>query len=282
MGIQIFENVQFGQLRGMNIDGKAWLMGTDVARRLGYINPQKAIRDHVDYEDKTVNDSFSVNGTTPVLISESGVYSLIFSSKMPQAREFKHWVTSEVLPAIRQTGSYVAQPSPEDFNMALQQTLLQTQQLIKAMDAKYHHAIDAIADLRPKAEYCEQVLEVPNCLTTSQVAKDLGRSAIALNQLLHELKVQYKQGEVWMLYAEWQNLGLTDYRSHLIEEHSMVKQRMVWTQKGRAWIINMIEKGMTPREALKAMAPLCQAPHCSPKEGGKIGLGVEQMVLVFE
>ena len=76
-------------------------MGTDVARRLGYSNPQKAIRDHVDEEDKTVNETFSVNGTMPILINESGFYALILSSKMPQAREFKHWVTSEVLPTIR-------------------------------------------------------------------------------------------------------------------------------------------------------------------------------------
>lgn len=105
--IQKFESGLFGQLRGMNIGGEAWLMATDVARRLGYTNPQKAIRDHVDDEDKTLNDSFTVNGTIPVLINESGLYSLILQSKLPRAREFKRWVTSEVLPQIRRTGGYV-------------------------------------------------------------------------------------------------------------------------------------------------------------------------------
>ena len=91
MEIQFFDNSKFGQLRGMNINGEAWLMATDVARRLGYTNPQKTIRDHVDDEDKTLNESFTVNGTLPILINESGLYALILSSKLPQAREFKHW-----------------------------------------------------------------------------------------------------------------------------------------------------------------------------------------------
>ena len=75
--IQIFKDDQFGQLRGMNINGEAWLMATDVARKLGYTNPQKAIRDHIDAEDKMLNNSFTINGTIPILINESGFYSLI-------------------------------------------------------------------------------------------------------------------------------------------------------------------------------------------------------------
>lgn len=112
--IQKFESGLFGQLRGMNIGGEAWLMATDVARRLGYANPQKAIRDHVDDEDKTLNESFTVNGTVPVLINESGLYSLILSSKLPRAREFKRWVTSEVLPQIRRSGGYIPLAAEDD------------------------------------------------------------------------------------------------------------------------------------------------------------------------
>ena len=114
MEIKIFENEQFGQLRGININGEAWLMATDVARKLGYTNPQKAIRDHVDDDDKTVNESFTVNGTRPVLVNKSGVYSLILSSKLPQAREFKHWVTAVVLPQIRKTDGYIPVSADDD------------------------------------------------------------------------------------------------------------------------------------------------------------------------
>ena len=104
--VQIFENAEFGRVRTIEVKGSPYFVGKDVAEILGYSNPQKAIRDHVDDEDRTVNDSFTVNGTKGLLINESGLYSLILSSKLPTAKKFKRWVTSEVLPAIRKTGSY--------------------------------------------------------------------------------------------------------------------------------------------------------------------------------
>ena len=104
--LQIFKNKEFGEIRTMIIDGEPWFVGKDVAVALGYTNPQKAIRDHVDDEDKTLNELFTVNGTQGILINESGLYSLVLSSKLPSAKKFKHWVTSEVLPSIRKTGMY--------------------------------------------------------------------------------------------------------------------------------------------------------------------------------
>lgn len=115
----VFQNPEFGQLRTTTIDSEPWWVGKDVAVALGYSNPQKAIRDHVDQEDRGVNDSFTVNGTMAILINESGLYSLILSSKLPSAKRFKHWVTSEVLPAIRKTGKYatdvVDRLTPDDY-----------------------------------------------------------------------------------------------------------------------------------------------------------------------
>lgn len=107
--MQVFNNPEFGKVRVVTIDKEPWFVGKDVAMALGYTNPQKAIRDHVDAEDTTVNDSFTVNGTKGILINESGVYSLIFGSKLPTAKKFKHWVTSEVLPDIRKHGLYAKQ-----------------------------------------------------------------------------------------------------------------------------------------------------------------------------
>ena len=104
-----FTNPEFGQVRTVEIDGTPWLVGKDVAEALGYTNPQKAIRDHVDEEDKGVNDSFTPGGTqTLVVINESGLYSLVLSSKLPTAKKFRRWVTSEVLPSIRKHGGYIA------------------------------------------------------------------------------------------------------------------------------------------------------------------------------
>lgn len=109
--IQIFANDQFGEVRTLTKDGEPWFVGKDVAEILGYANSRKAIADHVDAEDKTdgvtIRDSIG-RDQTPVLINESGLYSLILSSKLPTARAFKRWVTSEVLPAIRKHGEYTA------------------------------------------------------------------------------------------------------------------------------------------------------------------------------
>lgn len=87
---------------------KLYFVGKDIAEILGYSNPQKALRDHIDNEDKTLNESFTVNGTKGILINESGLYSLILSSKLPSAKKFKRWVTSEVLPTIRKTGGFIS------------------------------------------------------------------------------------------------------------------------------------------------------------------------------
>lgn len=104
--LQIFNSEEFGEIRTVNINGEPWLAGKDVAVALGYTNPQKAIRDHVINEDRTVNESFTVNGTKVILINESGLYALIFGSKLESAQRFKRWVTKEVLPTIRKTGGY--------------------------------------------------------------------------------------------------------------------------------------------------------------------------------
>lgn len=106
--LKIFENPEFGKIRTVAIDGEPWLVGKDVAIVLGYKNPQEAIRTHVDQEDKGVSEILTPGGKQKIpIINESGVYSLAFSSKLPKAKRFKHWVTSEVLPSIRKTGGYM-------------------------------------------------------------------------------------------------------------------------------------------------------------------------------
>lgn len=132
-----FSNPEFGQVRTVEIDGTPWLVGKDVAIALGYKNPQRAIRDHVDTEDQGVTKTVTPSGEQEMLIiNESGLYSLILSSKMPKAKAFKHWVTSEVLPAIRKTGAY------ESF---------QAQQHIEQLEAtntRLNAAIQAVSEAK--------------------------------------------------------------------------------------------------------------------------------------
>lgn len=140
--LMIFNNPEFGEIRTVGLDGEPLLVGKDVALALGYTNPQKAIRDHVDDEDKTVNKTFSVNGTPIVLINESGLYSLVLSSKLPGAKKFKRWVTSEVLPSIRKHGAYMTSDtidkminSPE-FGIKLLTALRDEQDKRKALETE--------------------------------------------------------------------------------------------------------------------------------------------------
>lgn len=167
--IQKIESGLFGQLRGMNIGGEAWLMATDVARRLGYANPQKAIRDHVDDEDKTLNDSFTVNGTIPVLINESGLYSLILQSKLPRAREFKRWVTSEVLPQIRRTGGYIPLAAEDDEKTILAKA-------VRILNRTLEQKDELLEAQRPKVDFANAVTTGDGCILMSELAKLLTRN----------------------------------------------------------------------------------------------------------
>lgn len=130
--IQIFKKQEFGSIRTVVKNDEPWFAGKDVAIALGYSNPQKAIRDHIDSEDRTVNESFTVNGTPITLINESGLYSLILSSKLPSAKQFKRWVTSEVLPSIRKSGGYNADATMQSVvqTLATMQRVLEAQQEI--------------------------------------------------------------------------------------------------------------------------------------------------------
>lgn len=108
-----FTNEEFGTIRTVQIDGDPYFSGKDVAVALGYKNPQEAVRNHVDEDDRTVSDLLTVNGTALTIINESGLYSLILSSKLPGAKRFKHWVTGEVLPTLRKTGRYEVQQATQ-------------------------------------------------------------------------------------------------------------------------------------------------------------------------
>ena len=146
--LQIFNNPEFGEVRTVNIGGEPWLVGKDVSVALGYANPQRAIRDHVDDEDKGVTEMVTPGGTQKVpIINESGLYSLVLSSKLPTAKKFKRWVTSEVLPAIRKTGGYHVPQSPEE---QMAQGLLAAQKLLAEKDKR-------IEEMRPKEIFADAV-----------------------------------------------------------------------------------------------------------------------------
>lgn len=169
--IKIFENPEFGKIRTVEIDGKPYLAGKDVAEALGYANPQKAIRDHTDIEDRTVNESFTVNGTKAILINESGLYSLILSSKLESAKRFKHWVTSEVLPSIHKSGGYIAGQEQMSDSELMAKALLVAQKQIEERNAQ-------IERMKPKEVFADAVAASHTSILIGELAKLLKQNGV--------------------------------------------------------------------------------------------------------
>lgn len=249
--LQIFKNTEFGEIRTMTIGNEPWFVGKDVTGILGYANPSKALIDHVDEEDKLNNESLSSLGQRGGwLINESGLYSLILSSKLPKAKEFKRWVTSEVLPAIRKHGAYMTEQTLEqaltspDFLIKLA-TELKTERA-KRVELEMENAIQRqqLIELNPKATYYDLVLQCKDLISTTEIAKDYGKSAKWLNKMLADNKIQFKQGKIWILYKKYAEQGYTQTKTDNFfdkagEPHT--KPRTCWTQKGRLFIYDFLK-----------------------------------------
>ena len=248
-GIQIFQNAEFGSVRTADINGVPYFVGKDVAEILGYSNTRKALLDHVDEEDKTdgvtIRDSIG-REQAPVLINESGLYSLILSSKMPNARRFKRWVTSEILPTIRKHGVYatdelIANP---DLAIAAFTALKEEREKNRLLEQTTAVQKQQIAEMKPKASYYDVVLNCKDLISTSTVAKDYGKSAIWMNRYLHEKGVQFKQGEIWLLYQKYAEKGYTNTKTHSYSANDgtiHTKPHTYWTQKGRLFVYELLK-----------------------------------------
>jgi len=209
--MKIFRHEMFGDIRTMtNESGETFFVGNDVAKALGYSNTRDALRKHVDDDDKdavAIRDAIGRDQQT-VFINESGLYSLALSSKLPQAKVFKHWVTSEVLPQIRRTGRYELLPKE-------------------------------VKRLAAQADYCQQVLLSVSCMTMTQVAKELGMTVYDLTRMLLQEGIIYYQSGQYMLYGDFARLGLAKTRTdrHVGRDgrtHTTV--RLVWTESGRRMV----------------------------------------------
>ena len=233
--LQIFEHEEFGKVRVIEINGEPWFVGKDVSDILGYVNSRKVLSDHVDAEDKLAYRFVTAGqNRTMTVINESGLYSLILSSKLPQTKAFKRWVTSEILPSIRKHGAYITEDtlsqmlgSPE-FTGALLDALAEEH-------AKNIVLIDKVEELAPKAMYFDCVLHSSNAIQTSIIAKDYGMSAVTFNRLLHDLGIQYRIGGTWLLYREYANKGYTKTKTFYTPSGDSVIHTY-WLQRGRRFL----------------------------------------------
>jgi len=221
--LQVFHHNMFGDIRTMTDEkGETFFVGKDVAAALGYSNPRKALQDHVDSEDKGVTKRDTLGGAQQMtVINESGLYSLILSSHLPQAKAFKRWVTSEVLPQIRKTGGYI--PTRDANGRQLGE-----KEIVGA----------AISILR---RTLQQNTLAENCLTATEVASSWGMDVHSFNQLLCRMGIQHREHRRWVIANGLNDQRLT--RDRLFIYFSLageLKSRsyMVWTPEGVRYLNN--------------------------------------------
>lgn len=252
--LQIFKNAEFGSIRTLTINGEPYFVGRDVAEILGYSNSRKALADHVDEEDKGVTKCDTLGGTQEMtVINESGLYSLILGSKLPTARRFKRWVTSEVLPTIRRHGVYAVDEVLANPDMLIE-ALLQLKaerEINQALKETVVVQNQQIVEMKPKASYYDVVLNCKDLVAISVIAKDYGWSANRMNQYLHQKGVQYKQGnKIWLLYQKYAEMGYTNTKTHSHPGNDGTMHTAVhtyWTQQGRLFIYELLKSdGILP------------------------------------
>ena len=241
--IQIFENKEFGKLEVLMLDGKPYFPATECARVLGYSNPHEAIRTHCKGVRKTLTPTRNQHGATVTqkinYIPEGDLYRLIIRSKLPAAVRFEAWVCDCVLPTIRKHGAYISPEILERMqgDQAFADSLVQC---LSAEQAKNTALTETVERMLPKTVYYDNILQTPNAMPVSIIAKDYGMSAIAFNKLLHEMKVQYRVGTTWLLYKKYANKGYVLSKTYIFDGES-ASVYTCWTQRGRQFLYELLK-----------------------------------------
>lgn len=229
--IKIFNSDEFGSVRTIIIDGEPWFAGKDVAASLGYKDTSDALKKHVVEEDKLTR-CFTDSGQNRQMyvINESGLYSLIFGSKLESAQKFKHWVTSEILPSIRKNGIYATDKVIDDI---LNNPDFGIELLTKLKEERA---------ARVEAEKTNAILmHVNKTYTMTEIAKEIGlKSAVELNKILSEKKIQYKVNGTWVMYSDYSNCGYEEIKQEVLDNGHVIYHRKI-TQLGRKFILGLFD-----------------------------------------
>ena len=252
--LQIFKNEEFGEIRAIDINREPYFVAKDVCKILGLKNPTMAIN-RLD-EDERTKLNLGRQGETN-LVNEYGLYNLILASRKKESRQFKRWVTHEVIPSIRKTGGYIV----GEENMSEDELILKAMNVLnikvenlkqknKQLELDNERQNQLIGELKPKADYTDKILSSKGTVTINAIANDYGLTAIAMNKKLHELGIQYKQGDQWLLYRQYRACGYTHSKTiHFYRRDGRpdTKMNMEWTQKGRLFLYELLKKkGIVP------------------------------------
>lgn len=256
-------------VRTVMIDGEPWWVLKDVCDVLEIDNSRNAAARLEDDEKATFENVIgtavhSMDGApiphNATLINEPGLYGVIMQSRKAEAKAFKYWITHEVLPQIRKTGSY-GKPqltetdltSPEHVEAvlnALHKQVLALRETVEEQGTMIAVQGQQIAELKPKATYCDIVLQSTDLVKITVIAKDYGLSGRSMNRLLHDMGIQYRSGDIWLLYQEYAGYGYTSTKTHTYTKNdgtTGTSVRTYWTQKGRLWLYQELKKdGMLP------------------------------------
>lgn len=241
--MQVFKNEKFGAVRTITENGRTLFCGADVARALGYARPNEAISKHCK---GTLKRRIPTNGGVQemLFIPEGDVYRLAARSQIPGADEFERWIFDEVLVSVNHTGGYLGNTeNMSDFEL-VSRALLIVQKQLEQRD-------ETIRKIAPDAEYAQNCLLAENGIVTSSIAKDYGMSADSFNKLLKGLKIQYKRGGQWLLYAPYQAEGYMVSKTTPITHSDgrvELKVTSLWTAEGRKFLYDFLkERGILPQ-----------------------------------
>ena len=237
--VQIFESNEFGTVRVVEQEGQPWWVLKDVCKALGLSDARRVSERLDDDELSGVRLHSGGQMRNMYAVNESGLYAVILRSDKPQARAFRKWLTSEVIPAVRRHGAYIT----ADTLAQMQADSNFTEELLERLSAEQvrNSALEErVESLQAKAHYHDTILQSPKALPISVIAKDYGMSAFAFNKLLHELGVQYKVGGVWLLYKEYANCGYTVSKTYLVGDEE-ISVHTYWTQLGKRFLYSLLE-----------------------------------------
>ena len=242
---QLF-NFKGQQVRTVTIDGEPCFVAADVTSILGLTNTTVALSRLDDDERSKFN--LGRQGEANV-VNEYGLYELIIASRKPEAHEFKRWITHDVLPTIRKHGAYMTPAKIEEV-LTDPDTIIQLATQLKQEREGRLIAEQKVNELTPKATYYDKVLSDKSLVTITQIAKDYGMSGRAMNKKLHELKVIYKQGQTWLLYAKYQKTGWTHSETVMVPKKDGTEKAVLntkWTQQGRLGLYELLKSnGIIP------------------------------------
>lgn len=241
--LQIFNNDRFGQVRIIPVDGELMFVAKDVCDCLEITKHRDAIS-RLDSDERGSVKLDTPGGKQDIAaINEYGLYSMVLSSRKPEAKEFKRWITHDVIPAIRKTGSYsmvIPQTLPEALRAYADE--VESHNVTKAIVAQQEQQI---AEFKPVKDYVDKILSSKSCLAITQIAADYGLSAQELNKILHEAGLQRKVGDQWILYKQHMAKGFTKSETFTFcrsDGRLDSKITTKWTQKGRLEIHSILTK----------------------------------------